>query len=134
MFFFALKMLNWNLVNMFHFTELEKFCVFFKKLDLIAILHLKPNALLSITVTITVRSNPPEVFLGKGVVKICSKFTRDHPCWSMMAGMWCVQHGCSPVNLLHIFRTPLLKNTSGGLLLNSNCSYLGQRLRWRIVT
>ena len=25
--------------------------------------------------------------------------------------------GCSPVNLLHIFRTPFLKNTSGWLLL-----------------
>ena len=25
--------------------------------------------------------------------------------------------GCSPVNLLHIFRTPFLKNTSGRLLL-----------------
>ena len=29
-------------------------------------------------------------------------------------------HGCSPVNLLHIFRTPFPKNTSGGLLLKSN--------------
>ena len=28
-------------------------------------------------------------------------------------------HGCSPVNLLHIFRTPILRNTSGGLLLKS---------------
>ena len=27
------------------------------------------------------------------------------------------RHGCSPVNLLHIFRTPFLKNTSGQLLL-----------------
>ena len=27
-------------------------------------------------------------------------------------------HVCSPVNLLHIFRTPFLKNTSEGLLLN----------------
>ena len=26
-------------------------------------------------------------------------------------------HGCSPVNLLHIFRTPLHKNSSGWLLL-----------------
>ena len=25
---------------------------------------------------------------------------------------------CSPVNLLHTFRTPLPKNTSGGLLLS----------------
>ena len=26
-------------------------------------------------------------------------------------------HGCSPVNLLHIFRTPFPKSTSGWLLL-----------------
>ena len=29
-----------------------------------------------------------------------------------------LRHGCSPVNLLHLFRTPFLKNTSGQLLLN----------------
>ena len=28
-----------------------------------------------------------------------------------------LRHGCFPVNLLHIFRTPFLKNTSGWLLL-----------------
>ena len=28
-----------------------------------------------------------------------------------------LRHGCSAVNLLHIFRTPFLKNTSGRLLL-----------------
>ena len=28
-----------------------------------------------------------------------------------------LQHGSSPGNLLHIFRTPFYKNTSGGLLL-----------------
>ena len=28
------------------------------------------------------RSSHPEVFLGKGVLKICSKFTGEHPCWS----------------------------------------------------
>ena len=28
-----------------------------------------------------------------------------------------LRHGCSSVNLLHIFRTPFLKNTSGLLLL-----------------
>ena len=27
------------------------------------------------------------------------------------------RHGCSPVNLLHIFRTPFLKNASERLLL-----------------
>ena len=30
-----------------------------------------------------------------------------------------LQHGCSPVNFLHIFRTPIYSNTSGRLLLNS---------------
>ena len=31
-----------------------------------------------------------------------------------------LRHGCSPVNLLHIFRTPFSKNTSGGLLLKDS--------------
>ena len=30
-----------------------------------------------------------------------------------------LRHGCSPVNLLHIFKTPFPKNTSGRLLLNA---------------
>ena len=28
-----------------------------------------------------------------------------------------LRHGCSSTNLLHIFRAPFYKNTSGGLLL-----------------
>ena len=28
-----------------------------------------------------------------------------------------LRHGCSPVNRLHIFRTPFPKNTSSGLFL-----------------
>ena len=31
------------------------------------------------------RSSPPEVFLRKGVQKICSKFTAEHPCQSMIS-------------------------------------------------
>ena len=30
-----------------------------------------------------------------------------------------LRRGCSPVNLLHIFRTPFCRNTSGWLLLNT---------------
>ena len=30
------------------------------------------------------RSSYPEKFLGKGVLKICSKFTGEHPCWSVI--------------------------------------------------
>ena len=56
------------------------------------------------------------VFLRKGVLKICSKFTGEQPRRSMIS-IKLLRHGCSPVNLLHIFRTPFPKNTSGGLFL-----------------
>ena len=31
------------------------------------------------------RSSPPEVILGKCVLEICSKFTREHPCRSVIS-------------------------------------------------
>ena len=57
-----------------------------------------------------------EVFLGKGALKIYSKFTAEHPCRInfIKITLW---HGFSPLNLLHVFRTPFPKNTSGCLLL-----------------
>ena len=61
------------------------------------------------------RSSRLEVFLKKGVLKICSKFTGEHPCRNFIEIT--LRHGCSPVNLLHIFRTPFFKNISGWLLL-----------------
>ena len=71
-----------------------------------------------------IRSSRPEVFLKKGVLKICSKLTGEHPCRSAVSVKFqckfieiMLRHGCSPVNLLHIFRTPFYKNTSGWLLL-----------------
>ena len=64
------------------------------------------------------------MFLGKGVLKICSKFTREHPCRSVISiKLLCnfieltLRHWCSPVNLLQIFRIPFPKNTSGRLFL-----------------
>ena len=60
------------------------------------------------------RRSHPEVFLGKGILKICSKFTGEHPCRRVISIKLksnfveiTLRHGCSPVNLLHIFRTPL---------------------------
>ena len=77
-----------------------------------------------LSVWVSIRSIPPEVFLQKRVLKICSKFTGEHPCRSAISiklqnsfieiRLW---HACCPVNLLHIFRTPFYRNTSGGLLL-----------------
>ena len=39
-----------------------------------------------------------------------------------------IRHGCFPVNLLHIFRTPFLKNTSGWLLLMFALEYIKNKL------
>ena len=57
----------------------------------------------------------------KSVLKVCSKFTGEHPYQSVISiklqsnfikiTFW---HGCSPVNLL---QTPFTKNTFGRLLL-----------------
>ena len=75
----------------------------------------------------TNRSSPLEMFLGKDVLKKCNNFIGEHPCRSVISIKLqsnfieiALRHGCSPVNLLHIFRTPFYKNTSGGLLLKPN--------------
>ena len=62
-----------------------------------------------------------EVFLGKGVLRICSKFAGEHQCRSVISIklLSTLRHGFSPVNLLHIF-TSFPKNTCGRLLLHIN--------------
>ena len=69
------------------------------------------------------RSSHPEAFLGKVVAKICSKFTGEHPCRSVVSlklqsNFIEIAPKHFPVNMLHIFRTPFAKTTSGRLLLN----------------
>ena len=59
------------------------------------------------------------MFLGKAVLKICSKFTGEHPCRGAI--LMALQHGCSLVNLLHIFRTLFSMDTYEGLLLFFRC-------------
>ena len=64
----------------------------------------------------TNRSSPPKVFLGQGVLKIYNKFTRELPCQSVIS-IKCeitLRHLCSPINLLHNFRTPFPKNALYG--------------------
>ena len=75
------------------------------------------------------------MFLGKGVQKLYSKFKGEHSCASVISiKLLCnfikitLRHECSPVNLLHIFRIPFLKNTSGWPLL------ILHRLNLRIKT
>ena len=49
---------------------------------------------------------------GKGILKICSKFTGENICRNMI-----FRYGCFLVNLLRIFRTPFTRNKSGRLFL-----------------
>ena len=76
---------------------------------------------LSILIIAILRSSPSKVFLGKGVQKICSNFTGEHPVPKLLCNFIeiALRHVCSLVNLLHIFRILFLKNTSEGLLLNT---------------
>ena len=65
-----------------------------------------------------------EVFLRKAVLKICSQLRGDHSCRSAISIKLqssfieiTLRHECFPVNLLHIFRIPFPRKTSGWLLL-----------------
>ena len=73
----------------------------------------------------TFRGSRPQVLLVRVVLKICSKFTGEHPCQSVISIKLysnfieiTLRPGCSRVNLLHIFGTPFPKNTPWWLLLN----------------
>ena len=70
------------------------------------------------------------MFLGKDVLKTYSSVTGEHPYRSAISiTLQCnlieiaLRHGCSTVNLLHIFRTPFPKNTSIWLLLTECTCY-----------
>ena len=72
----------------------------------------------------SIRSSRPEMFLGKGVLKICSKFTGEHPCGRVILIQLqsnfieiTLRFGRSLVNLLYVFRTTFPKNNSGEMLL-----------------
>ena len=72
-----------------------------------------------------VQKQPPRGVLRKRCSEICSKFTGEHPCRSVISIKLqsnfteiTLRHGCSPLNLLHVFWTPFPRNTSGWLLLN----------------
>ena len=74
------------------------------------------------------RSSPSEVFSEKYALKICSKLAGKHTCRNVISIKLqsnfieiTLRHGCSPVNLLSIFRTPY-NNTSEGSASELSCS------------
>ena len=82
------------------------------------------NVVFQLSCNAITRSSHPELFLRKDVLKMCSRFTREYPYRSLISVKLqsnfieiALRHRCSPVNLLHIFRTPFPRNTSGWVLL-----------------
>ena len=70
------------------------------------------------------QKQPSRGVLRKRCSENSSKFTGEHPCRSAISiklqsnfNKIALRHGCSLVNLLHVFRTTFTKNTSEGLLL-----------------
>ena len=93
--------------------------------DLNTLHALAPSIKCSGKINLNHRSRPPEVFLGKDVLKICSKYTGEYPCRSAISTKLQsnfieirLQNRFSPVNLLHIFRTSFLKNAFWWLFQN----------------
>ena len=71
--------------------------------------------------------------LGKGVLKICSTHMPNVISIKMLSNVIeiTLPYGCSPVKLLHIFKTPFPKNTSGGMLLKQeNLRRLRSLYKW----
>ena len=92
---------NWHRQNVFKFAFVNSKYESKMKLTTAIYLYAKNKIF---------RSSPPEVFLGKVVLKI-SKFSGEYPCRSAVLIQLpasnffetAIRHGCSPVNLLHTF-------------------------------
>ena len=89
-------------------------------------------------------NSTPEVFLGKDILKICSKFTGELPCrrtpmpqcdFNKVALECCRNHTSVWVfslNLLHIFRTPFYKQSCGGLILITLENFFFVFVQWKL--
>ena len=71
------------------------------------------------------------MLLEKEVLNLCSKFTGDTPCQSViLIKLLCnfieitLRHGCSPINLLHIFRTPFIRTPTEGCFGRNGKTYI----------
>ena len=65
-----------------------------------------------------IQKQPSGGVLSKRYSEDMLQMYREHPCRSVISIIEsALRHGCSPVNLMNIFRTPFYKNTSKWLLL-----------------
>ena len=105
-------------------SMINSFWVCLKSLELCSVCKVLRCAL-SVTIHYIYRCSRPKVFLGKVTLKICSKFTGEHACRDAISIKLLnnfietvLGHGCSPVNLLRVFRTPFPRSATWWLRLN----------------
>ena len=92
------------------------------------IIHWKLQNVSNIQKTMNMGS-PSELFLGKGVLEICSKVTGDYPrrrAISISCKAFALWHGCSLVNLLHILEHIFLRAHLEG------CSWMNNTFKSQI--
>ena len=115
---------NWREYIWLHFAFLVQYLLTTASASYFKILWQRWKKLVTNKFIDSFKSSHLEVFLGKGVLEIYSNFTVEHS-WrrAISIKLLCnfmeiaLRHWCSPVNMLHIFRTPFPKNTSRWLLL-----------------
>ena len=106
----------------------EKFRTFYglNTITAVGVKENKPKPEIAFSVNINnVQKQPSKGVLWKRFPENMHQITGEHPCRSAISIKLqsnfieiTLRHWCSPVNLLYIFRTPFLKNTSEGLIMN----------------
>ena len=102
-------------VNVKHILWKHRFCDFIRiPKKFLPLLKITTNQHISSLRRRRHRTSRPDVLLGKGVLKICCKSTGERACQSVILINLqrnfieiTLRHMCSPVSLMHIFRTPV---------------------------
>ena len=133
----AWKYLKRKLLNTYFFWVYFSISYFIEILVKIVLFSIsKPQLMYFVHVSIDFhysrkfRSSHPELFLVKSALEKCSKFTGEYPCQSVTFIEVILRYEWSPVNLLHIFRTPFTNNTCRLLLLKICTGALFARRKW----
>ena len=107
---------------------------------MVCALRLDPNFAVLLAAEKNFRKQPPRGVLSKRFSENMQEIYRRTPCQNVISiklqskfNETTFRHGCSSVNLPHIFRIPFLKNTSGRLLLNFYLWLTVAKMRLRLL-
>ena len=105
-------------------TQLQQFYKYTANVSSFLLLKITTKSIHFLSAKKKIQKQPSRGVLRKRCSENMQRIYRRHPCRSAISINLIrnfieitLRHGCSPVNLLHIFRTPFPKSTSGWLLL-----------------